>query len=134
LFEKARRVWPPCPWRPSRRWASPDQADRAAKSETTYTAYLGRLVELELADKADRSINARIARARFPVLRTLEQFDFNFQPSLSAARVRELASLTFLDQAVNVLFVGGPEIAAYCVSFWLCVGKESNSQLVEFDA
>ena|SRR5579859_7460522 len=83
------------------------EADRATKSETTYPAYLGRLVELELADKADRSINARIARARFRVLRTLEQFDFNFQPSLSAARVRELAHLTFLDQAVNVLFVGG---------------------------
>ena len=86
------------------------EADRAAKSETSFTAYLGRLVELELADKADRSINARIARARFPVLRTLEQFDFSFQPSLSAARVRELASLTFLDQAVNVLFVGGPGV------------------------
>ncbi len=39
------------------------EADRAAKSETSFTAYLGRLVELELADKADRSINARIARA-----------------------------------------------------------------------
>jgi len=86
------------------------EADRAVKSETSFTAYLGRLVELELADKADRSINARIARARFPVLRTLEQFDFSFQPSLSAARVRELASLTFLDQAVNVLFVGGPGV------------------------
>src|SRR5829696_10386176 len=86
------------------------EADRAAKSESAYTAYLGRLVELELADKADRSINARIARARFPVLRTLEQFDFGFQPSLSAARVRELASLTFLDQATNVLFVGGPGV------------------------
>jgi len=86
------------------------EADRAAKSETSFTAYLGRLVELELADKADRSINARIARARFPVLRTLEQFDFSFQPSLSAARVRELASLAFLDQAVNVLFVGGPGV------------------------
>jgi hypothetical protein len=47
------------------------EADRAAKSETTYTAYLTRLVEVELADKADRSINARITRARFPVLRTL---------------------------------------------------------------
>jgi hypothetical protein len=79
------------------------EADRAAKSETSFTAYLGRLVELELADKADRSINARIARARFPVLRTLEQFDFSFQPSLSAARVRELASLTFLDHAATIL-------------------------------
>src|SRR5829696_3982098 len=85
-------------------------ADRAAKSEMAYTAYLARLVELELADKADRSINARIARARFPVLRTLEAFDFAFQPGLAAARVRELANLAFLDQAVNVLFVGGPGV------------------------
>ena len=81
------------------------EADRAAKSETTYTAYLARLVELELADKADRSINPRIARARFPALRTLEAFNFSFQPGLAAARVRELANLAFLDQATNVLFV-----------------------------
>jgi DNA replication protein DnaC len=94
-------AWPP---RSTQRRIEP------LKSETSFTAYLGRLVELELADKADRSINARIARAKFPVLRTLEQFDFGFQPSLSATRVRELASLAFLDQAVNVLFVGGPGV------------------------
>lgn len=86
------------------------EADRAAKSETTYTAYLTRLVELELADKTDRSVNARIARARFPVLRTLEEFDFGFQPGLAASRVRELANLAFLDQATNLLFVGGPGV------------------------
>src|SRR5438477_3379857 len=99
------------------------EADRAAKGETSFTAYLGRLVELELADKADWSINARIARARFPVLRTLEQFDFSFQPSLSAARVRELASLTFPDQATNVLFVGGPGVGEKRISpsHWRCM-------------
>lgn len=86
------------------------EADRAAKSESTYTAYLARLVEAELAEKTDRSINARIARARFPLLRTLDQFDFRFQPGLSAPRVRELATLAFLDQAANVLFVGGPGV------------------------
>ena len=52
-----------------------DEADQAAKSESSYTAYLARLVEAELASKADRSVNARIARARFPMLRTLEQFE-----------------------------------------------------------
>ena len=86
------------------------EADRAAKSESSYTAYLARLVEAELASKADRSVNARIARARFPMLRTLEQFDFAFQPSLSAPRVRELFNLAFLEQAANVLLVGGPGV------------------------
>lgn len=86
------------------------EADRAAKSESSYTAYLARLVEAELADKTDRSVNARIARARFPWLRTLEEFDFGFQPSLPAARVRELANLAFIDQAANVMLVGGPGV------------------------
>ncbi len=72
------------------------EADRAAKDETPYAAYLARLVELEVADKADRSVNARVARARFPVLRPLEEFDFAFQPGLAAVRVRELATLAFL--------------------------------------
>lgn len=86
------------------------EADRAAKSESTYSAYLARLVEAELADKTDRSVNARTARARFPMLRTLEEFDFAFQPGLSAPRIRELANLGFIDQAANIVMVGGPGV------------------------
>src|SRR5579859_4131657 len=79
------------------------EATRAAKSESGYTTYLARLVEGELVDKTDRSVNARLARARFPMVRTLDEFDFAFQPGLSAPRVRELANLSFIDGAANVL-------------------------------
>ncbi|MFN8522808.1 MAG: ATP-binding protein [Chloroflexota bacterium] len=75
------------------------EAERAAEGETTYVTYLARLVELELSEKLDRSVQARISRARFPMQRTLEGFDFSFQPGLSASRVRELGNLAFLDQA-----------------------------------
>ena len=105
------------------------EAERAAKSESTYTAYLARLVEAELADKADRSVNARVHRARFPMIRTLEEFDFSFQPGLSAARVRELVNLSFIDQAANVLFIGGPGVGkthlALALALRACAARRS---------
>jgi DNA replication protein DnaC len=110
------------------------EADRAAKSEMAYTAYLARLVELELADKADRSINARIARARFPVLRTLEEFDFGFQPGLAAARVRELAHLAFLDSATNVVFIGGPGVGKTHLAIALALKAGAARRSVLFTA
>jgi DNA replication protein DnaC len=105
------------------------EAERAAKSESTYTAYLARLVEAELADKTDRSVNARIKRAHFPMLRTFDQFDFTFQPGLSASRVRELGALAFVDQAANVLFVGGPGVGkthlAIAIGLRACAARKS---------
>jgi DNA replication protein DnaC len=84
------------------------EAETAAKTEMSYLAFLARLVDAELAAKVDRSVAIRISKARFPVLRTLEEFDFGFQPALPAARIRELAELGFLDRAETDLFVGRP--------------------------
>jgi DNA replication protein DnaC len=86
------------------------EALKAAKTEMSYTAFLTRLADEELAAKIDRSVNARIHKARLPMLRTLESFDFSFQPSLSPTRVRELAELGFLERAENILFVGQPGV------------------------
>ena len=88
----------------------PEEAVKASKTDMTYTAFLAHLADEELAAKIDRSVNARIHKARLPMLRTLEAFDFAFQPSLSPARVRELAELSFLERAENVLFVGQPGV------------------------
>jgi DNA replication protein DnaC len=82
------------------------EADIAAKSGSSFSGFLARLAEQELAAKADRSIRERIRKARFPMLRTLESFDFSYQPTLPAAQVRELANLGFVDRAESVIFVG----------------------------
>lgn len=84
------------------------EVDKAVKSQASYTAFLQHLVGEELVAKADRSINARIAKARFPAIRTLDAFDFGFQPRLPVALVKELAGLDFLDWAENICAVGPP--------------------------
>ena len=87
-----------------------DEALKAAKTDMTHVAFLARLVDEELVAKVDRSVNARIAKAKLPMVRTLEQFDFSFQPALPASRLRELAELGFLARAENILFVGRPGV------------------------
>lgn len=98
-----------------------EEALKAAKAQITYTAFLSRLVEEEIAAKVDRSVNARIGKARLPMLRTLEEFDFAFQPSLSAARLRELGELGFLAKAENVVFVGKPGVGKTHLSIGLAL-------------
>lgn len=105
-----------------------EEAQTAAKSQMSYTAFLARLVDEEIAAKTDRSINARIAKARFPSIKTLESFDFAFQPGLSAARIKELAQLGFLDRAENVLLVGPPGVGkthlAIALGLKACAAKK----------
>jgi DNA replication protein DnaC len=84
------------------------EAQKAAKTKQSYVGFLEHLVDDELARKADRSVNARIGRARFPTIKTLEAFQFAFQPSLPAPLIRELAELGFLARAENLVLVGAP--------------------------
>ena len=109
-----------------------DEATKAAKSEMSYTAFLSRLIDEEIAAKTDRSVNARVAKARFPMLRTLEEFDFTFQPSLSAARIRELAELGFLSRTENVIFVGRPGVGKTHLSIALALRACQARKRVQF--
>jgi len=84
------------------------EAQKAAKTKQSYVGFLDHLVDEELARKADRSVNARIVRARFPTIKILEAFQFEFQPSIPAPLIRELAELGFLARAENLCLVGPP--------------------------
>jgi DNA replication protein DnaC len=84
------------------------EGQKAAKTKQSYVGFLDHLVDEELAQKADRSVNARIVRGRFPTIKTLEGFQFAFQPSIPAPLIRELAELGFLARAENICLVGPP--------------------------
>lgn len=84
------------------------EVDKAINSQVGYTQFLERLVGEEMVAKTDRSVNQRIAKARFPAIKTLEGFDFSFQPSLPVALIKELGRLDFLERGENVIAVGPP--------------------------
>ena len=86
----------------------PSVAALCAQERCGYPQYLFRLTERELIDRERRSTERRIREAQFPVLKTLESFDFGAQPSLNEALVRELMSGEYLAKRENVLLVGNP--------------------------
>jgi DNA replication protein DnaC len=85
-----------------------DEAGKAGKLKLSYTDYLANLAGAELLSRTERSINARLAKAKFPFIRDLESFDFSFQPSLSPQHIKELGNLHFIDKAENILLLGPP--------------------------
>ena len=68
--------------------------------------YLFRLCELELLDREQRAVERRIKAARFPVLKSLETFEFRAIPSVNKRLVLELTRSEYLDRRENVLALG----------------------------
>jgi DNA replication protein DnaC len=81
-------------------------ARQCAVEQATYAAYLLRMAELELLERERRAIERRIRQARFPVVKTMDSFDFLAIPSLNKTMVLELARCEFLTRRENVLLLG----------------------------
>lgn len=82
----------------------------AAKKELTVIQILDHLVQDEMDDKLSRSMGFRTRLAHFPYQKTLEEFDFSFQPSLDKKTINGLASLKFAHNAENVVLLGPPGV------------------------
>jgi DNA replication protein DnaC len=83
---------------------------QAASSSMSYMDFLSGLVSEEVRYKEHRAIQSRIKSARFPVLKSLDDFDYAFQPSINRKKLAELSSLRFIDNKENILFLGPPGI------------------------
>ena len=86
-----------------------EQAAReCARANVDHLGFLLRLCERELADRSRRATQRRIKAARFPQVKSLDDFDFTAQPSLSRALVLELARCDYLERREAVILVGNP--------------------------
>ncbi|MGD8989686.1 MAG: IS21-like element helper ATPase IstB [Syntrophobacterales bacterium] len=78
------------------------------KDRSDFPVYLLRLAERELLDREKRAAERRIKDAGFPVIKTIDTYEFDAQPSINEALVRQLLRGEYLDQRENVLLVGNP--------------------------
>jgi DNA replication protein DnaC len=84
--------------------------EAAAQKQLRYADFLADLLSTETAARRERYLCTRTRLAHLPFQRTLDQFDFRFQPSIDKRQVRDLATLTFISEAANVLFLGPPGV------------------------
>lgn len=86
----------------------PQLLDRARAETWTYEQFMQRTLAAELEGREQQAMARRLKAARIPCKKTLDGFDFSFQPTLSERRLRELADLSFVRTCTNVVFVGPP--------------------------
>jgi DNA replication protein DnaC len=98
----------------------------AVKTKISYQEYLYKLLQQQIIDRVDRSVNARIKKAGFPYIAAMEAFDFSFQPHLDEKLLRELSTLNFLADAKNILFVGPPGVGKTHLA--IALGLEAAKQ------
>ncbi len=88
----------------------PSLCEQAARRELDYQAFLAEALRAEWQGRFQRGVETKLRQSRFPWIKTLEQFDFDFQPSLDRRAVRELAGLSFIQRAENVVVLGPPGV------------------------
>lgn len=80
-------------------------ADLSSKNQESYSEFLLKILECEAIDKAERSRKTVLKFAGFPVLKTIEMFDFG-SSGVNKTQITEIASLKFIERAENVILVG----------------------------
>lgn len=82
----------------------------ATARELSYADFLDSILGEEVASKRDKNVAMRINLARFPFVKSLDAFDFTYQPSLDKKQIQTLATCHFVEHGENLLILGPPGV------------------------
>jgi len=85
-------------------------ASQCAADKADYPTYLLRLAEQELIERERKGIERRIKAARFPLVKSLDEFDFTAVPALNKKQILELARCEWIDHKENLIVLGNPGV------------------------
>jgi len=82
----------------------------AAKNNLSHMEYLGKLISEEVSNKFERMVRTRISQARFPVIKTIDNFDFNYPESIKKQQILKIMDMDFVQRNENVIILGPPGV------------------------
>jgi DNA replication protein DnaC len=110
-----------------------EQAARECSSANVdHLGFLLRLCERELGERTRRATERRIKSARFPQVKSLDDFDFTAQPSLNRPLILELARCEFLSRRESVILVGNPGTGKTHIATGIAVAACQRGKRVRF--
>jgi DNA replication protein DnaC len=107
-------------------------ANEACRQGTAHLNYLAQLLEIEHRERDARRTARRLKEAGFPLVKTLEGFDFKRAPHLPEVRIRELAVGHYIDQAESVILLGEPGTGKTHLATALGVAATQQGRSVRF--
>lgn len=104
----------------------PRYLDKAVANEKSTTDILNELTEAEINYREDRARQINLQISHFPFMKTIDDFDFQYQPSLNKSQIMDLLSLRFIEQNENILFIGSSGVGKTHLA--TSIGIEASSK------
>jgi DNA replication protein DnaC len=96
------------------------------------TDAISRLLAAQISLRNNRRLQAAMRSSRLPSIKTLEDFDFSFQPSIKRDQIESLHELGFVDRRENVVFLGPPGVGKTHLAISLAIAAAQRGRRVYY--
>lgn len=110
----------------------PTYLDTVAKDEISVLDALVHLTEKEIIYKNEMASKVQISVAGFPFVKRMDEYDYDFQPAVNKAQIKDLCSLRFIEKKENILFYGTPGVGKTHLATSIAVEAASKRYLTYF--